>query len=506
MPAPRNLPTKNFEDFLAKHHPLAQSSKVWEIHINPAPKGTKRFLFTAAQNGTPVNKDVWAAILAAKDFFQAHLSVIDLRYKNPTSKWSRSQEDRETWDPAVQPYRLNQRMGVNKNLVCVGGIKIVPTASEPLTGFESFTGGESTIVGHTKYQVKTVPVPGGQMAKLMTTTGACTVQNYTNSRAGAGGEFHHCFGALLVELDKGGLFYMRHFNFTEDGVAYDAAGWKISPDGVVPFEGAEAIALGDTHVRFTDPQVDKGTFGKGGLVETLKPKRLYFHDICDGYAANPHHDGNPFNEQAKALSGFDDIEGEVREAVNFVANRTPIYCTSYLVPDNHGDFITRWIKRKDWRKEVPPIARAFYLKTALAMHEGTCMGPGGTETPAAWQYWVEHFMNEIWDREQIKVVCLSGHGGEGSQVCGIQMDVHGHQGPNGSRGSIKNLRRVGRKLIIGHSHSPGVDEGCMQIGTSSRLRLEYNGGGPSSWLHAHAVVFPNGKRQLVILVNGKYKI
>ena len=87
-------PTKTFEDFLAKHHPLAQSSKVHEIHLNPAPKGTKRFLFTAAQNGTPVNPEVWAAIIAAKDHFEAHLSVIDLRYKNPTSQWSRS---RRAW-------------------------------------------------------------------------------------------------------------------------------------------------------------------------------------------------------------------------------------------------------------------------------------------------------------------------------------------------------------------------------------------------------------------------
>ena len=37
------------------------------------------------------------------------------------------------------------------------------------------------------------------MAKIMTTTGACTLANYTSSRAGAGGEFHHCYGVLIVE-------------------------------------------------------------------------------------------------------------------------------------------------------------------------------------------------------------------------------------------------------------------------------------------------------------------
>ena len=502
-PAPR----KTFKDFIAAHHPLAQASKVYEVHANPAPKGTVRYLFTAAQNGTPVHLKVWASILKAREFFNAHLSVIQLRYKNPTSRWSRSQEDAEQWAPEIAPYALNQRMKVNRNLICVGDVKIVPTASTPLSGFEGFTGAESAIIGHTRYQFKTVPVPGNQMAKLMTTTGACTLANYTNSRAGAGGEFHHVFGAVLVEVD-GGKFYLRHLNFTDEGVAIDVGrgGRMFTPKGVFPAPRPEAIALGDTHVRFTDKSVDRATFGEHGLVTLLKPKRVYWHDVCDGYAANPHHDGNPFNEQAKALSGYDDVEAEVREAVNFVAQRTPADAISYLVPDNHGDFLRRWILKHDWKKDVPPVARSFYLRTALAMHEGTRMGPGGTETPSPWPYWVNDLMNKVWDRKKVKVVCLTGNGEEGSRVAGIQMDMHGHAGPNGARGSIKNLRRIGVKATIGHAHSPGVDEGCHQVGTSSRLKLEYNTAGPSGWLHAHDVTHANGKRQLVILIEGEYEL
>ena len=493
---------KTFDDFLERHHPLAQASKVWEVHANPAPKGTKRFLFTAATNGTPVRKCVWDALMHAKSHFDAHLSVIQLRYKNPTSKWSRSQEDAETWDPLTRPYALNQSMKVNKNLACVGGIKIVPTAKRPLDGFEGVTGAESTIVGHTRYQFVTVPVPGGQMAKLMTTTGVVTEPNYTNSRAGAGGEFHHCFGAVLVELDAGGKFYLRHLNFTDDGVACDVSGVMFTPDGVEPLPRPEAVTLGDTHVRFTDPSVDRGTFGPRGLVTLTKPKRLYWEDVCDGYAANPHHMGNPFVDKAKADSGFDDVAGEVRQAVNFVAQRTPLDTVSYIVPDNHGDFLTRWIKKADW-KLLPAVQRDFYLETALHMWRNTKMGKGGAETPAAWPYWVDRIMAEVWDRERVKVVCLTGNGEEGARVLDVQMDMHGHKGSNGARGSIKNISRVAVKSMIAHSHSPGVEGGCMQVGTSSRLRLEYNDG-PSGWLHAHGVLHANGKRQLVILIDGKF--
>lgn len=497
---------KTFEDFLNAHHPLAESSAVWDVHTNKPPQGCNTFMFTAAQNGTPVHLKVWAAMLNAAHYFDAHLSVIQLRYKNPTSKWSRSQEDRETWDKKTEPYWLNQRMKVNKNLVCVGDVKIVPTATSPLTGFEAFTGTESAIIGHTRYQFKTVPVPGGQMAKLMTTTGACTQANYTNSRAGAGGNFHHCYGAVIVELVPGGKFYLRHLNFTEEGIAIDVAGGGImfTPQGVEAAPRPEALMLGDTHVRFTDALVDKATFGPAGLVPTLKPRRIYWEDVCDGYAANPHHIGNPFNASAKAKSGFDDVEDEVREAVNYVARNTPQDCISYIVPDNHGDFLRRWILKADWKTDVPPVARKFYLRTALAMEQSTVMGKGGTETVSPWPYWVDVFMRESWDLEKVKVVCLTGNGEEGSRVLGVQMDMHGHAGPNGSRGSIKNLRRIGVKSMIAHSHSPGVDEGCMQVGTSSRLRLEYNQAGPSGWMQAHGVLHANGKRQLLIMIDGKY--
>ena len=207
--------------------------------------------------------------------------------------------------------------------------------------------------------------------------------------------------------------------------------------GYSPAPPCEAAAIGDSHARFTDPKVDKATFGKGGLIESTKAKRIYFHDVNDGYAVNHHHFGNPFNEAAKARAGYDDVEAEVRDAVNFVAQRTPLWATSYIVPDNHSDgFLNTWILKSDWKK-LPVVQRAFYLETAKVMHDSAKIGTGGTEYTNPWPYWVNRVMDELWDRERIKVVCLTGKGGEGSRVKGIQMDLHGDRGPIGARGSIK---------------------------------------------------------------------
>ncbi len=90
-------------------------------------------------------------------------------------------------------------------------------------------------------------------------------------------------------------------------------------------------------------------------------------------------------------------------------------------------------------------------------------------------------------------------------VAGVELGMHGDRGPNGSRGSIKNLRRIGVKSIIGHSHTPGIEEGCYQVGTSTVLNLEY-ANGPSSWLNTHCLLYPNGKRTLVNIIDGKWRL
>jgi hypothetical protein len=82
--------------------------------------------------------------------------------------------------------------------------------------------------------------------------------------------------------------------------------------------------------------------------------------------------------------------------------------------------------------------------------------------------------------------------------------MHGHRGPNGSRGSARNLANIGVRSVIGHSHSPNIFRGVHQVGTSSRLNLEY-ASGPSSWLHCHCVIHSNGKRQLVPIIDGDWR-
>jgi hypothetical protein len=453
-----------------------------------------RVIVTAAQNATPVHKGFLASLETAANHLNAELLVIPLRYKNPTSKWTESQANEEVWAPEITPYLCNERKRLNKNLVVLGDVKTQPTAVSPLTGFEAITAGESGILGHTKLQLRSIPAPQKTMPKLLTTTGSCTVPNFTDSKAGKLGEFHYSLAAALVELD-GRKFHLRQLNADKDTGNFTDLDTAYCTGFTLPANRARALIMGDTHVDSIDEDVDRATFGAGGMNEVLKPEYLVFHDLLDGYAVNPHHLGNPFIELAKSKTGRNDILAEIKRAAEFVMSRSG-KVPAVIVPSNHNDMVHRYMLRTDWRDD--PTNADFYLETAEYMAKNVGVGPKGTTYPDPFIYWMRKFCEKA-----PNVECLDTD--ESFMLEGVELGMHGDRGPNGARGSIRNLRRIGVKSVIGHSHSPGIDEGCYQTGTSTALRLEYNRGA-SSWLQTHCVLYASGKRSLINIIDGEWRL
>jgi hypothetical protein len=453
----------------------------------------KRYIITSAQNATPVHAGFLRALKVAAKHLRAELVVVPLRYRNPTSLWSARQETDEWWAPEVVPFLFNQRKRLGPHLMLAADVKTQPTASAPLTGFESLTGAESCILGHTRMQLRAVPVPSGRYPKLLTTTGACTRANYTDTKAGKVGAFHHFLGAVLVELD-GRRFHLRQLNAdTRDGSFVDLDR-LFTAEGVRRAPPALGLVLGDSHARFVSPEVDAATFGRGGMVDVLDPQTVVFHDTFDGYSANPHHAGNPFIAAAKMRGRLGDVRAEVEHAVQFVASRTRGR-RAVLVDSNHGDFLARWILRCDWKTD--PLNAPFYLETAAAMLSSARMTSAGAEYADPWAYWVDRF------RGDADIRCLGPD--ESFTLAGVECGMHGHRGPNGARGSLRNLSKLGVKVISGHSHTPGIADGHYQCGTSTPLRLEYTHG-PGSWLNTHCVVYASGKRALLTVVDGSWRV
>lgn len=450
------------------------------------PLNAQRYLITSAQNETPVDEKFFKALLVAAKHIDAELVVIPFRYKNPTSLFSTRGE---TWAPEVQPYLHNTRKKLAPHLVLAADVKTQPTASQPLSGFESMTGAESTIIGHPKMQLRTVAAPTGQRAKILTTTGACTRKNYTDSKAGKLGAFHHFLGAIIVEID-GSDFHLRQLNADRKTGSFIDCDKLFTPSGVRPAPPALGLVMGDTHARFCSKKVDRATFGPGGIVEVLKPREKVWHDLLDGVTVNPHHIGDPFVAQAKLRGRMTDVRAEVEHAVKFVADRGG----GVIVPSNHDNFLARWVKSTDWRQN--PGNAEFYLETAQAMLKSCKMTEGGASYEDPFCYWVDKLKGNA------PIVALKRN--QSFKLDDIECSLHGDRGPNGAKGTLKNLSRIGCRVIVGHSHSPGIEEGGYQCGTSTPLRLDYNTG-PSSWAACHCVVYANGKRSLIFIVGDRWR-
>jgi hypothetical protein len=445
-------------------------------------KLTNRYIITGAQNGTPVHKGFWAALQLASKKLNAQIIVIPLRYRNPTSFWSASADGEQVWCDEVLPYLFNGRVHLNANLQVLADVKTVPTASSPLTGMESLTGRESCIVGHTRLQFCTVAVPANALPKILTTTGACTVPNYTDSKAGKLGDFHHSLSAILVETE-GKFFALRQLMATKDGSFIDLDR-EYRPSGIcVAAPRAAALSLGDVHVAQVDKDVLAAT---KQLMALVKPERVVYHDLFDGQSVNPHERGNPFLAAAKQAADEHVVRKEVESAVRFVDDFTPSNTDAVVVSSNHDDFLYRWLVGTDWRQLAHKDNAEFYLSSALATLQT------GRAPLAEWA-------NRLGSSARWLAT------DESYIVDGVELSLHGDRGPNGARGSAKNLSKLGTKVTIGHSHSPRIEGGCWQTGTSSKLRMGYNTG-PSSWLQSHVLQYANGKRCIINIIDGRWRL
>jgi hypothetical protein len=468
-------------------------------------RGCNRFIITAAQNGTPVHEDFWACLQTAAKHLRAEILVIPMRYKNPTSVFSGSQRNLEWWAPIVTPYLWNQRLQLNRNLVVMGDYQLQPTAVDPLSGMDGVSGNFSGIFGHTKMRLRSVATPQAKMAKTITTTGACTVENYTASRAGKTAEFHHVLGALLVELDGNGRhFWLRQLYYKEstrrildlDDAYYVGAHQKAPP--------ALAGIGGDTHVRFIDPMVHKARHREGGFLDTIQCQNWIEHDLLDAYSCNPHHEKNPMIWLATRLAQKDSIGEEMDECGMYLEGIRDRYpkMNIYVVASNHDDMATRAALAfmKGGLKAIPhvsPVNLAWLGRTVAEMAEGCTLEPWGTSYPDA----LALHLSKMNLGKRVHILT----GRDSLMLSGIEHAMHGDSGPNGSKGSVRNLARIGVKSWTGHGHAKEIFEGAKRVGTATRLFADYTHG-PSSWTNADGLTNADGKGQLVDYIDGKFRL
>lgn len=441
-------------------------------------KKKKRFMITWAQNSTNVHENFIQNIEAYSKFIDADIHVIAGRYKNPTSIFT--DKDYDVWSERIIQYLDAGRHEVHKHMSIMSDVKIQPTAVDPMTGLQGMSGINSCVFGSPKVQMETIPVLEGNMPKLMMTTGACTVKNYTDSKAGKKGEFHHTLGFVIVEIKNDEIFFARQITATDDGDFTDLF-YRVEDGQVNKINTIAAAILGDLHYGQHDERVIDKTLE---LFEMLKPENVILHDVFDGLSINHHESKDPFIQFQREVEGTNSLKREIEEMLEGLKKFSK-YNVS-IVRSNHDDFLDRWLKNTDWRKANTLKNSIEYMEYSALLLKGDA--PNGV---------IPYLINQKYP--EFKTLGRS----DSLVIKGWELAQHGDIGSNGTRGSLLQFRKLNTKIVVGHYHSPGRKDGALSVGTSTKLRVNYNLG-PSGWLQSHVIIHHDSKAQHINFIRGEF--
>ena len=450
-------------------------------------KTKKRFIITWAQNNTPVHEGFLHNVKAYAEAIDADIHVIAGRYKNPTSVWTNEQENNEYWASEVEEYLDANRHDIHKYVSILSDIKVQPTAVNPMTGMQALSGINSCVFGAPKVQMEMIPVLEGNKPKIMMTTGAVTMNNYTDSKSGKVGEFHHTFGFVIVEIKDDETFFVRQVTADDKMGDFTDLYFSVSNGEVTRINKISAIVLGDVHYGHHDQNVLDLTMK---LMDIIKPKHVILHDVFDGDSISHHQMKDPFIQYGKEMNGTNDLGKEVDIMLDGLRSFEK-FENVVIVRSNHDDFLDRWLKNEDWKKQPTYKNSRLYMKFSDILLEQYGKDPNNVKGV------VPTLINEKFPK--FKTLGRSAS----YIVKGWELGQHGDHGSNGSRGSLLQFRKLNTKIVVGHYHSPGRKDGAIAVGTSTKLRVGYNQG-PSSWLQSHVIIHKDGKAQHINFINGEY--
>jgi len=452
---------------------VTQSNKIPDI--KNAYGKNKRFVITTAIAGSKV----WTNALRSLENYckvkKAQLLIIPQGItKNDTS-----------FDKSISKYIMTEEYQLNKSIT-VSLLPIRPTTTQPLVGLNRFTK-HSTIFGSPKLFMKPIPTSNYKIPKVIMTTGCITRPYYSNTKVGRMAEQDHTYSAVVVEIEDNKRYHFRQLvmnemgEFTDLGIKYGSKGTKVNH--------AIGLVLGDIHVGSVCPQVINATNEMRAL---LQPKQLIFHDVMDSFSINHHHENDSIIKANKAETGENNLKNEYEavadflyETMNYKYNKVE---KGIIVESNHDEAVDRYIKEGRYIND--PINLRISSKLAAEMLDG--------KKPL--EAYITKYSKYADKLNNLVFLDVD----DDYYVTDVQVAQHGHIGSNGARGSIKSQEMGAKKSIVAHSHSPEIFHNVYRVGTSTYLKLEYNKGF-SSWLNSHCAIYSDGTRQIINIIEGKWR-
>lgn len=424
--------------------------------------------------------------------------------------------------------------------LCLNPLRMRPTLSTFLTDMVAAVGDEvSQVFGAPVFELRHLPrigrCAGDRYPKAVMTTGAVTQPNYRRDNLGQQdrtaelAEEAHSYGAVVAEFSSDRkLFQFRQLICGKRGRFYD-----ICHEGILavsssqvrklkPGKAVSAVFLGDEHVGQTDRAVEKATFGRDGLVPTLRPKTLVVSDYFDGHSVNP------FDRETKKGNGhlpmrflkrkksWDSLENEAKQGAKILLDRLDRFpfMEIYMVPANHHEFLDRYVLDGAWLQD--PTNAEVGAKLFLAWIDAVKKATKRNKIPffdplehllrcqmgrlIARKKFPKNLLDRVRFFHRQEAVLLPRDVAPKKRI----LIMHGDVGPTGPTRSIKVFRKYGKRVLLGHNHSATIQGGIWRVGVSTPRVLPYHNGPATNWTNTHAVIFENGQRMLVNIIHGDW--
>lgn len=438
-------------------------------------KKYKTFLITTALTGDVVHTKALASIRTYCKTFDAKL-IVQVAKGN--------QKLGQTLDPALRgEFLCLNDLNLNSNLKLVSVFQ-TGTKTDPASGGISRTGkrDNSLILASPKQRLLYTATGIDKLPHATMGTGAITYPKYDNSKmTGYIATHDHVMGAIVVEVKNDNIFHFRQIQFDDAGRMIDLGtmidGKKISK--VSPL----AMVLGDWHSGKTCSMVKRVSYQ---ITKALGIKEWVLHDAYDSHSNNHHEKGKMLLLAKKAGTNELNLPKELQGLTTDLTEMSKVLNRVTIVKSNHDEFLDRYLDSGAWIKH--PYNTELCIELAGAMMKDI--------SPV--EYAVEKFGSKNKKLNWLKR-------DQSYKIAGVECGSHGDKGPNGSRGTLGSIEKSYDKVVVGHAHTPGIIRDAWCVGTSTLPYPDY-GTGPSSWLNTHCLIYPNGMRQMVNIIDGEYTL
>lgn len=479
----------------------------YEARPLPAIGEVSRYVLTSIQNNTHIHP-AWTALKLYAEHLGAEFIVGTFTYNKaafgPKAVKRGAEVDKSElpwYAPEAEPFIRDAKIEIAPSLIWCGYSNILPTAKRPLLGFETHNGRKSNIVPHVKQEMESVASMPDEATKFNFTTGTITQRNYIQKKEGIMAEAAHAYGGVLVEVDDTGAWWVRHLTIDEDGRVFDVGPRSSTPlsidsSGTIRHAIVEGIVWGDVHEAEMEPGVRRLAWGRGGMLDALRPRKQIAHDIFSMRSRGHHDMKDPHVQFGKYARGEDSVEAEVASCAAWLTEAHRDWCETIVVPSNHDRHLDRWLKEEDPRKGDLPNWR-YHTELQLAVLRSLEAGANRFNV-------LEHALREkgapapvrFLAEDESFVLCKEVNGG-------IEVGLHGDRGVSGAKGSTQGLMKLGRPVIKGHDHTATRRGSVTSVGACAK-RFPYMAG-PGASSVTHAVVFENGAHQLITMWKEKWR-